>query len=66
MIVKPIAKTMETHYVDLHCHPSLKPYSKSFKFNPQKVNKLDAGRKDSIWHYGPPNKLEKFLNRLLR
>ena len=56
---------MEKHYIDLHCHPSLKPYSKSFKYRPQKQNILDSGRKNSIWHYGPPNRLEKFLNRLV-
>lgn len=56
---------MEKHYVDLHCHPSLKPYSKSFKYQPQKQNLLDAGRKNSIWHYSPPTNLEKFINRLV-
>ncbi|GHC50201.1 membrane dipeptidase [Ulvibacter litoralis] len=56
---------MEKHYVDLHCHPSLKPYSKSFKYQPQKQNILDAGRKNSIWHYSPPTDLEKFINRLV-
>lgn len=56
---------MEKHYIDLHCHPSLKPYSKSFKYHPQKQNNLDAGRKNSIWHYSPPTTLEKFLNRLV-
>ena len=56
---------MKTHYIDIHCHPSLKPYSKSFKYNPPKKNELDAGRKNSIWHYSPPNFLEKFLNRIV-
>ena len=56
---------METHYVDIHCHPSLKPYSKSFKYNPPKQNILNAGRKNSIWHYSPPNFLERFLNRMI-
>lgn len=56
---------METHYVDLHCHPSLKPYSKSFKYEPPKQNILDSGRKNSIWHYSPPNTLEKFINRIV-
>ncbi|MEZ4875191.1 MAG: peptidase M19 [Flavobacteriaceae bacterium] len=55
---------METHYIDLHCHPSLKPYSKSFKYNPPKQNSLDAGRKNSLWCYNPPNFLEKFINRI--
>lgn len=56
---------METHYIDLHCHPSLKPYSKSFKYQPPKRNELDAGRKNSIWHYSPPTVLEKFVNRIV-
>jgi microsomal dipeptidase-like Zn-dependent dipeptidase len=56
---------MDTHYVDIHCHPSLKPYSKSFKYNPIKHNALDPNRKNSIWHYSPPNFLEKFMNRLV-
>lgn len=55
---------METHYVDIHCHPSLKPFSKSFKYRPTKQNALDPNRKNSIWHYSPPNFLEKFLNRI--
>jgi microsomal dipeptidase-like Zn-dependent dipeptidase len=56
---------METHYIDLHCHPSLKPYSKSFKYQPPKKNELDSGRKNSIWHYSPPTVLEKFVNRIV-
>lgn len=55
---------MNTKYIDVHCHPSLKPYSKSFKYNPQKKNDLNAGRKNSIWHYSPPNLLERTINRL--
>ncbi|WP_310991921.1 peptidase M19 [Aequorivita marina] len=53
------------NYVDIHCHPSLKPYSKSFKYTPIKKNNIDPNRKNSIWHYSPPNFLEKFLNRFL-
>lgn len=56
---------MKTHYVDIHCHPSLKPYSKSFKYQPSKQNAIDAGRKNSIWHYSPPNAFEKLVNRLV-
>lgn len=55
---------MQNHYVDIHCHPSLKPFSKSFKYEPSKQNALDSNRKNSIWHYSPPNFLEKFINRL--
>ncbi|GEQ86379.1 hypothetical protein ULMS_18870 [Patiriisocius marinistellae] len=56
---------MKTNYIDIHCHPALKPYSKSFKYSPTKKNMLDAGRKNSIWHYSPPTVLEKFLNRIV-
>ena len=56
---------METHYIDVHCHPSLKPYSKSFKYTPPKENLLNAGRKNSIWHYSPPTFFEKFVNRMM-
>src|SRR5690554_2316157 len=56
---------METHYVDIHCHPSLKPYSKSFKYTPPKQNAQDPNRKNSIWHYSPPNFFEKFVNRIV-
>lgn len=56
---------MKRHYIDIHCHPSLKPYSKSFKYDPIKQNDLDSGRKNSIWHYSPPNLLERSLNRLV-
>ena len=56
---------MKRRYIDIHCHPSLKPYSKSFKYNPIKQNALDSGRKNSIWHYSPPNLLERTLNKLV-
>lgn len=56
---------MEKPYIDIHCHPSLKPFSKSFKYKPTKQNALDPNRKNSIWHYGPPNFLEKTVNRLI-
>ncbi|QIE58369.1 peptidase M19 [Rasiella rasia] len=56
---------MKTHYVDIHCHPSLKGFSKSFKYTPPKQNALDANRKNSIWHYSPPTVFEKFLNRMI-
>ncbi len=56
---------MKPSYIDLHCHPSLKPYGKSFKYKPPKQNRLNSGRKNSIWHYSPPNFLERQVNRLL-
>jgi len=56
---------MSKSYIDLHCHPSLKPYGKSFKYKPPKQNRLNSGRKNSIWHYSPPNFLERQVNKTL-
>ncbi|MGC1473517.1 MAG: hypothetical protein WA775_13065 [Psychroserpens sp.] len=56
---------MSNSYIDLHCHPSLKPYGKSFKYSPPKQNNSNSGRKNSIWHYSPPNFIEKQFNKLL-
>lgn len=55
---------MKNSYIDLHCHPALKPYGKSFKYNPQKQNHPNSGRKNSIWHYSPPNFLERQVNKI--
>ena len=52
-------------YIDFHCHPSLKPYGKSFKYTPTKQNTINSGRKNSIWHYSPPNFLERQVSKLL-
>jgi microsomal dipeptidase-like Zn-dependent dipeptidase len=56
---------MKKSYIDLHCHPALKPYGKSFKYQPTKQNNLNSGRKNSIWHYSPPNFIERQFNKLL-
>jgi len=56
---------MKKSYIDLHCHPSLKPFGKSFKYQPQKQNHLNSGRKNSIWHYSPPNFIERQFNKIL-
>ena len=56
---------MSKSYIDLHCHPSLKPYGKSFKYQPPKQNHLNSGRKNSIWHYSSPNFIERQFNKLL-
>lgn len=56
---------MKHTYLDIHCHPGLKPYSKSYKYPPYRKNELNDGRKNSIWHYSPPNALERAVNRLL-
>ena len=51
-------------YIDFHCHPSLKPFGKSFDLDPVGQNSGDRRRKRSIWHYDPPSVFDKALNYL--
>jgi microsomal dipeptidase-like Zn-dependent dipeptidase len=44
--------------VDIHCHPSLKPYGKSFNQQPIGQNKGN----NSLWYYDPPSLTDKLLN----
>jgi microsomal dipeptidase-like Zn-dependent dipeptidase len=50
-------------YIDLHCHPSLKPYGKSFNSDPGKNSSRRRDR-NSIWHYDSPNFFEKAIQLL--
>jgi microsomal dipeptidase-like Zn-dependent dipeptidase len=50
-------------YIDLHCHPSLKPYGKSFSVEPGK-NSQNRREKNSIWFYDSPNFFEKAIQLL--
>jgi microsomal dipeptidase-like Zn-dependent dipeptidase len=43
----------------------MKPFGKSFKYKPTKQNELSSGRKNSIWHYSPPNFLERQVSKIL-
>ncbi|MBK9681503.1 MAG: hypothetical protein IPO69_22050 [Saprospiraceae bacterium] len=38
--------------IDLHCHPSIKPYGKSFNRTAGE-NSKDKSRRNSIWYYDP-------------
>jgi microsomal dipeptidase-like Zn-dependent dipeptidase len=49
-------------YIDFHCHPSLKPFGKSFNVLPAGQNSADRRRRRSIWHYDPPTVFDKLLN----
>jgi hypothetical protein len=55
---------LKNDYIDLHCHPALKPFGKSFKDIPVAMNSSDRRRKKSIWHYDPPSPFDKLLNYL--
>lgn len=52
---------MKTKFIDLHIHPAMKPFGKSFNNRPG-VNNKNKNRKDSIWNYDPPSLLDKIAN----
>jgi microsomal dipeptidase-like Zn-dependent dipeptidase len=49
-------------YIDLHCHPSLKPFGKSFKYKPVGIAGKYRNSKRNIWYYDPPSVFDKVLN----
>ena len=55
---------MSDMFIDFHCHPSLKPYGKSFNIDPKGNNNKNRKRKNSIWFYDAPNLFEKALQHL--
>lgn len=57
------------YYVDFHCHPSMKPFGKSFNFKERGINSSNKSKTNSIWFYNPPNlrdKLDNFLFNLTK
>jgi Membrane dipeptidase (Peptidase family M19) len=54
---------MQNIIIDLHCHPAMKPYGRSFD-NPRlaRQNTMDVADPSSIWHYDPPSVTDKFFN----
>ncbi|MBN2613036.1 MAG: membrane dipeptidase [Bacteroidales bacterium] len=46
--------------IDLHCHPSMKPFGKSF--DKDFINSPQPSEENSIYHYNPPRLKEKILN----
>ncbi len=55
---------VKNEYIDLHCHPALKPFGKSFRDIPAGMNSSDRRRKKSLWYYDPPSPFDKLLNYL--
>jgi microsomal dipeptidase-like Zn-dependent dipeptidase len=49
-------------FIDLHCHPSMKPFGQA---HPKNRNKKDPGRKESIWHSDPPAGADIAINKLI-
>ena len=52
----------EDFYVDLHCHPALKPFGKSFNYQPPGIQGKRRSSKRNLWYYDPPSLLDKLLN----
>ena len=53
--------TMVTPFIDLHIHPALKPFGKSFDRDPG-INNRNRNAKNSIWHSDPPTAMDKLAN----
>ncbi len=53
------------NYVDFHCHPSIKPFGKSFKNKPVGQNTSHRSKRNSIWKYDPPSLGDKLTNFLI-
>ncbi|ESU24613.1 hypothetical protein FEDK69T_05340 [Flavobacterium enshiense DK69] len=49
------------HFIDIHCHPTMKPYGHSF---PAKENSTSLNQKNCIWYYDPPNFFKKLIDLL--
>ena len=54
---------MANSYVDLHCHPAMKPFGKSFNGTAGE-NTTNRRKKNSIWFYDSPNFFEKAIQLL--
>jgi microsomal dipeptidase-like Zn-dependent dipeptidase len=52
---------MENNFIDLHCHPAMKPFGKSFNSN-KGENNTNRKVPNSIWHYDPPTVFDKAVN----
>lgn len=52
---------MNNFFVDFHCHPSIKPYGKSFSTDNPGTNDSNRKRRSSIWFYDSPDLFERGL-----
>ena len=57
-----------SYSIDLHCHPIIKSFGRSFSTREVGINAKDKSKKkSSIWYYDPPQDLldiplQKFLD----
>lgn len=53
---------MESHFfVDVHCHPSIKAYARSYHLTPGEQSK-DPRNRSSLWHQDSPSLFDKVKN----
>ncbi len=50
------------NYLDLHCHPALKPYGRSFDKSPAGRQSPNRAHRNSLWKYDRPTLTDKLLN----
>ena len=51
--------------IDIHCHPGMHPFGKSFSTDTPGENTGNRAKKNSIWHYDPPTAVDRALQRTL-
>ena len=52
------------YYVDMHCHPAIKPFSWT-KTEKKKNNGQGRNAKTSLWFNDPPTRRDKKLNKII-
>jgi len=55
---------MTSFFIDFHCHPSMKPYGKSFDHQPIGANSDNPAKINSCWFYDSPNLFDRGLQLL--
>jgi microsomal dipeptidase-like Zn-dependent dipeptidase len=52
-------------FIDIHCHPTMKPYGKSFaRDGSNKGQSPNPRSKTSLWNYDPPTFTDKLINNI--
>ena len=50
--------------IDLHCHPDLRPFGKSFSTPTPGTNPEDRHQLSSVWYFNPPGARDRAVQRL--
>lgn len=54
---------LHQYFIDIHCHPTLKPYGNSFESKPG-VQSTKLKDKTNLWYYDPPRFVDKVINNI--